>query len=221
MTFSSAPRPDNAASIVGGLLGGLAVAGSVLAFLAFRDPRGVTDESVADLRVAVAELRAQTAELRAQMASQPQPLPPPPPVMMYPPPPPPPTPIIEINTPTPPPLPPANDAISCREEHRCTIDRNYLIELSANPAALARQMRVIPSIKDGETRGLKLYGIRPGSLPNLLGYKNGDLLLSVNGLPFTSPETALGAYSRLRTADTFSVEIERKGERLLKTCDIR
>lgn len=221
MTYSTAPRQENAASIVGGLLGGLAVAGSVLAFFALNDPRGGgTDESVTELRIAVAELRTQVAELRTELATRPQP-PPPPPMMMFPPPAPPappPGPLVEISMPQP---RPTNDAISCSEEHRCTIDRAYVMELVANPSALVHQMRVIPSIKDGETRGLKLYGIRPGSLPNLLGYRNGDLILSVNGMPVNTPESTIGTYSRLRRADTFSVELERKGQRLTKTCDLR
>jgi type II secretory pathway component PulC len=140
--------------------------------------------------------------------------------MMFPPPapPPPPAPLVEISMTQP---KPAIDAISCSQEHRCTIDRAYVMELVANPSALVQQMRIIPSVKDGQAVGLKLYGIRHGSLPNLLGYKNGDLILSINGMPVNSPEAALGTYSRLRSADTFSVELERKGQRLLKTCDLR
>ncbi len=223
MTFSPAPRQDTAASIVGGLLGGLAVAGSVLAFFALNDPRGSnTDESMSELRIAVAELRTQVAELRTEVATRPQPPQPPapPPMMLYPPPapPPPPAPLVEISMTQP---KPALDAISCSQEHRCTIDRAYVMELVANPSALVHQMRIIPSVKDGQTVGLKLYGIRHGSMPNLLGYKNGDLILSINGMPVNSPEATIGTYSRLRSADTFSVELERKGQRLFKTCDLR
>lgn len=116
---------------------------------------------------------------------------------------------------------PAEDAIKCHAEHSCTIDRRYLEELIASPSELPRQMRIIPSIKDGVIRGLKLYGIRSGSLPSLLGYKNGDLILRVNGQSLTTTEATMEIYSRLRRTDTLSVELERKGERMTKTCDIR
>lgn len=213
------PRQDTSASIVGGLLGGLVVAGSIIAFFSLRDPRGNTEE-VTELRLAVAELRAQTADLRAQIASQPPAPPAPPQMMMFAPPTPPAPPSIEINMP-PPPTSRAEDAISCHAENSCTIDRRYLEELIASPAELSRQMRVIPSVKDGVTRGIKLYGIRPGSLPNLLGYKNGDLILRINGQAPTSAEATMSIYSRLRRTDTLSVEIERKGATMVKTCDLR
>jgi hypothetical protein len=221
MNFPSAPRTDTNASIVGGLLGGLAVAGAVLAFFSLRDPRDVrgADESLSELRISVAELRAETAELKAQLATRDADRLPPP----FPPMPPPPPQHIEISMPPPPPpLPPGlEQAIRCPGENQCTIDRGYLEELLANPESLARQARIMPSIKDGEMRGFKMYGIRPGSLPKLLGYKNGDTVLSINGMPLTSMDGAMAMYSHLRRADSLSVEIERKGERMTKTCDLR
>lgn len=216
MSFTPSSRQDTSASIVGGLLGGLVVAGSLIAFLSVRGHHDArpTDE-VTELRLAVADLRAQTAELRTQLASKPAPPAPPAPVVVFQPPAPPAPPA----PPEPPMTPP--HAISCAAENACTIDRSYLIELLANPSSLNRQVRIIPSLKDGEVRGLKLYGIRPGSLPKLLGYKNGDLLLSINGVPLTNSEAALTSYTNLRRSDILSVELERKGERMTKTCDLR
>lgn len=208
-------RPDNAASIVGGLLGGLVVAGSVIAFFTLSDPRA-PDESIAELRIAVAELRAQTSELRAQIASQP-PAPPQFPMNFHmAPPPPPPDPPPPPSAPPPPP-----GAIDCPREHHCTLDRAYLDELLASPTTLARQARVMPSMRDGQMRGFKMYGIRPGSLPNLLGFKNGDMIVGINGQPMTSIESALGVYETLRAPGPVAVEVDRKGERFTKTCDIR
>lgn len=203
---NSVPRPDPAAAIVGGLLGGLVVAGSVLAFVSVRETRVERGDeaSLAELRIAVAELKAQTAELRAQLATQA---------------------LAEARRPVPPPERAVHHerdpAVDCTEEHRCTLDRKYVEEMLANPASLTSQLRIMPSIRDGELRGLKLYGIRPGSLPKLLGFRNGDLVLSINGAPVTGGEPPLGVYRRLRSVDTLAVEIERKGERMLKTCDLR
>ena len=212
MTTPSVSRTDPAAAIVGGLLGGLVVAGSVLAFVSVREPRGERrdDASLAELRVAVAELKAQTSELRAQLATQALAEATRPAVMM----PPPPEPA--------PPLPPgAEQAVACTEEHRCTLDRKYLEELLADPASLTTQMRVMPSLRDGVVRGFKLYGIRPGSLPKLLGFRNGDLLVSVNGVALNGVDGAMGAVQGLRRVDSLAVELERKGERMIKTCDLR
>ncbi|MBK7829035.1 hypothetical protein [Nannocystis sp.] len=211
MTFSPVPRPDPAASIVGGLLGGLTVAASLLAFFVVHDPRErrAPGGSLAELRVTVAELGVQTGELRARLASHEL-------AHVTP------TTVSAVAVPPMRSLPPGLErAVACPGENRCTLDRTYLAELLADPSALAGQARIMPSVRDGVVRGLKLYGIRPGSLPRLLGYRNGDLLLSVNGLPLIGADAAMTTFSRLRRADTLAVELERKGERMIMTCDIR
>jgi hypothetical protein len=210
MSTSSVSRPDPAAAIVGGLLGGLVVAGSVLAFVSVREVQPApADASVAELRIAVAELKAQTAELRAQLATQA---------------------LAEANQASEPPAVPertlplpvgAEQAVECSEEHRCTLDRSYVMELLANPSTLVEHMRMMPSVQDGVMRGVKMYGIRPGSLPKLLGFRNGDLVVSINGVALNGPDGVMGTYAELRQVDTVAVEIERKGERLIKTCDLR
>lgn len=210
MTFSPFPRPDPAASIVGGLLGGLTVAASLLAFFVVHDPRERRGPggSLAELRVTVAALGVQTAELRARLATH---------ELGHAP-----TTVSTVEVQPIPSLPPGLErAVACPQENRCTLDRAYLEELLADPSVLTAQMRIMPSVREGVVRGLKLYGIRPGSLPRLLGYRNGDLLLSVNGVPLISGDAAMATYSRLRRADTLAVELERKGERMVQTCDIR
>jgi general secretion pathway protein C len=91
----------------------------------------------------------------------------------------------------------------------------------ANPASLAKQARVMPSVKDGETRGFKFYGIRPGSLPKLLNIKNGDLVTSVNGTELKSMDGAMSLYTKLRRASNLSITVERKGETINKEITIQ
>lgn len=117
-------------------------------------------------------------------------------------------------------LPGAEDAIKCNGEN-CTIDRAFVEELLANPAALTKQARVVPAVKDGETRGFKFYGIRPGSLPKLLGINNGDLLTSVNGQELTSLDQAMDLYTKLRRASNLSITIERKDQTITKEFEIK
>ncbi len=114
----------------------------------------------------------------------------------------------------------AEEAIECSGEN-CTVDREFVEQILNNPGLLAKQARVVPAIKDGETRGFKFYGIRPGSLPKLLGLKNGDLLTSVNGNDLTSLDQAMGLYTKLRRASHLSVTIERKGKTIQKEVDIK
>jgi general secretion pathway protein C len=114
----------------------------------------------------------------------------------------------------------AEEAIDCKGD-TCTVDREFVEGILNNPGLLAKQARVVPAIKDGETRGFKFYGIRPGSLPKLLGLKNGDLLTNVNGNDLTSLDQAMGLYTKLRRASHLSVTLERKGKTIQKEVDIK
>lgn len=116
----------------------------------------------------------------------------------------------------------ATEAISCDAEFTsCTVDKAFVEKLLANPAQLTRQARIVPAVRDGETKGYKFYGIRPGSLPKLLGMKNGDLLTSVNGHQLESLDQAMDLYTKLRRASHLSVTIERQGEVVQKEIDIK
>ncbi|MEM7158307.1 MAG: hypothetical protein AAF799_36040 [Myxococcota bacterium] len=98
------------------------------------------------------------------------------------------------------------------DQQPCSIDRALLDELLANPARLSKQARVVPRMRDGESDGFKLYGIRPGSLPKQLGLKNGDTVRMVNGRALLSIDDAMDAYMKLRKSKKLEFEIERKGK---------
>lgn len=114
----------------------------------------------------------------------------------------------------------AAEAIDCRG-NTCTVDKSFRDKIIANPALLAKQARVIPAIRDGETRGFKFYGIRNGSLPKLLGVKNGDLITSINGSQLRNYDEVLGLYNKLRRANHISVGIERNGKQVTKEVNFR
>jgi general secretion pathway protein C len=116
----------------------------------------------------------------------------------------------------------ATEAIQCDAAYTsCTIDKKFVEALLANPAQLTKQARIVPAVRDGETKGYKFYGIRPGSLPKLLGMKNGDLLTSVNGHQLESLDQAMDLYNKLRRASHLSISIERKGEVIQQEIDIK
>ncbi|MEZ4450211.1 MAG: type II secretion system protein GspC [Nannocystaceae bacterium] len=118
-------------------------------------------------------------------------------------------------------VPGAEDAIKCESENTCTIDRAFVESVLSNPAALAKQARVVPSVVDGEPRGFKFYGIRSGSLPKLLGLKNGDMITAVNGNELKSMDDAMALYAKLRRASNVSITIERKGKQINKEITIQ
>lgn len=99
----------------------------------------------------------------------------------------------------------------------------YSFELSASfvddeiPELLAKGAggaRVVPYIQDGKAEGLKLVGLRPGSLFRLLGLRSGDALIAVEGKSVFDASDAGRMMKRLREAGEVDVEILRRGRPL-------
>ena len=91
------------------------------------------------------------------------------------------------------------------------VSRSLLNKVLENQAALMSSARVIPQEENGRTVGVKLYGIRHTALLGRLGLQNGDVLRTINGYNIAAPDSALEAYTRLRTADQLTVSIMRRG----------
>ncbi len=105
--------------------------------------------------------------------------------------------------------------------NRRSITRALVDQVLANPMAVAKGARVVPSVKDGKPNGFKLYAIRPGGLFARLGFVNGDLLMRINGLEITDADKALEVYTKLRDAKQVVVSIMRQGKPLDLTVDIK
>lgn len=92
------------------------------------------------------------------------------------------------------------------------IDRTAVDKILEDQSSLMRSARIVPEQKDGKTVGIRLFGVRPETLLGQLGLKNGDRLESINGFDMGSPEKALEAYARLRTADSLKIKLNRRGQ---------
>ena len=94
------------------------------------------------------------------------------------------------------------------------IDRGVVDKILENQADLMRQARVVPEQENGKVVGIRLFGVRPDTLLGVLGMENGDRLQTINGFDMASPEKALEAYARLRTADHLTVQVNRRGQNM-------
>jgi general secretion pathway protein C len=74
--------------------------------------------------------------------------------------------------------------------------------------------------KDG-VEGLALSNIKANSLFRRMGLRNGDVLVAVEGEPLTSTNQALQLYEKLQSADSASVEINRRGRSRIIQYNIR
>lgn len=92
------------------------------------------------------------------------------------------------------------------------VDRAVVEKILSDQTELMKSARVVPDTQDGKVVGVRLFGIRPDTLLGVLGMQNGDRLETINGFDMASPEKALEAYMRLRTADGLKVQLNRRGQ---------
>ena len=84
---------------------------------------------------------------------------------------------------------------------------------------VARQVRIVPSFKDGRSIGFKLFSIRSESLFAYMGIKSGDIITAINDISVDSPESALKAYKTVVDVSNskISFDIIRQGEKIQLT----
>lgn len=92
------------------------------------------------------------------------------------------------------------------------IDRALVNQVLANPMAVARGARIVPSIQGGKANGFKMYAIRPTSVYHKIGIQNGDTIHAVNGFDISSPDKALEVYTKVKSASSLSLNITRRGK---------
>lgn len=83
----------------------------------------------------------------------------------------------------------AAEAIEC-EGDRCRMDAAFIDRLAKNPSQLTREAILVPAT-GASGSGLRVTRVRPGSIPALLGLREGDILLEVNG-------AGLGSFEAIR-----------------------
>lgn len=102
-------------------------------------------------------------------------------------------------------------AIDCRG-NRCTVESSAWDKIVANPVIVAQQITVSPQEKAGVTRW-RIDEVREGSACELLGLREGDYVLRVNGERLgSSPRASL--LDDLARADKVVLEIDRGGKRV-------
>lgn len=111
---------------------------------------------------------------------------------------------------------PSSGAVQCASDGSCTVARRDFDAMVADPDKLARQVQVTPS-----GAGYRLLGIRAGSQVSQLGFRNGDVLLSVNGTRLDDQLGLLGLYAGLDSTRSYNVSYQRGGVKHSRTIRLR
>ena len=116
---------------------------------------------------------------------------------------------------------PYGAGIKALDDSNYEVPRNEVDRALANLNDLAMQARIVPAFKDGQAEGFKLFSIRPDSLYSKIGIVNGDVIKRINGFEMNSPEKALEVYTKLKDANRIDIELDRNGQTMRKTYNVR
>lgn len=95
-----------------------------------------------------------------------------------------------------------------------SISRSQVAPVLNDPNRLLRMARFSP-YPDGENaRGFQMNAVRADSLLDRLGFRSGDVLMRIDGLPVNSPQKLLKAYSRLSRSSLVTMDILRQGQNM-------
>lgn len=115
----------------------------------------------------------------------------------------------------------SDSGIRVIDDEHVIMERGELNKALGNMNQLLMEARAIPYRKNGEMLGFKILGIKPGSLYDRLGVKNGDVVQSINGLNIKSPADAMKLYNQISSSNLFNVDLIRGGVNKSVRLDIR
>lgn len=107
-------------------------------------------------------------------------------------------------------VPPAGNAaerVQRLAENRFGVQRDDVASVANNPAALFSQARILPKYDSGKMVGVQVNAIKPGSLFEQIGIRDGDTITELNGVQITSQQDSAAVLREFTSATTFEVSV--------------
>ena len=101
------------------------------------------------------------------------------------------------------------------------VDRASMLASTRNLNRFLMQAHADPYRKQGRTVGFRITRIRPGSIYEKIGLRNGDVLLRVNTRNLDNPAKLLSLYQEMRNKRHISILLSRNGQDQTFNYDIR
>jgi general secretion pathway protein C len=108
--------------------------------------------------------------------------------------------------------PKLRDGITRDGPGRYRIERFVIDKLIEDQSEIMKGGVIRPEKEGDRTVGVRLAGVRPDRLFGVLGLQDGDVIRSLNGFDFSSPERMLEAFARLRNASQLTLDFTRGGQ---------
>jgi general secretion pathway protein C len=94
-----------------------------------------------------------------------------------------------------------------RTQSGTSVSREEIQKSMRDPSELLSQARVLPKFEQGQMVGLQVNGIKPGSLFQEIGIREGDVITQFNGIAIDSPDQSARIFQELANASEFNVVV--------------
>jgi general secretion pathway protein C len=101
------------------------------------------------------------------------------------------------------------------------VDQKSILHALDKPNQLMTDARLQPNMVSGRQEGFVLREVKGGGIYHTLGLQNGDVLLRINSMDISSPDSALQAFTALRGMDRVNLDIIRNGSRMTLNYQMR
>jgi len=92
------------------------------------------------------------------------------------------------------------------------LDVGHDISLPDNIGSMMRQIKFRPHFSKGEADGLMVYGIRPNSVFQRVGLRNGDIIKDINGTSIMSQDDFAPLFTNSDLEDALKLTLIRRGK---------
>jgi general secretion pathway protein C len=84
------------------------------------------------------------------------------------------------------------------------------------------QARMVPNFTpDRQVDGFRIFQIRPGSIFQKLGLRNGDVIQRVNGIKLDDPTKGLELFTALKNLSNFTIDLKRNNVNMTMTYTVK
>ncbi len=98
------------------------------------------------------------------------------------------------------------------ESFSAVVSKREIESVTADPGIMFRQIRLVPYVQNGQTKGFLFEWVDPQSIFSKVGIRAGDILISINNQDIKSGEDAFRILQALRNENSLRVSLMRDGK---------
>ncbi len=107
---------------------------------------------------------------------------------------------------------PTDKTGSSSEVETYKVSKDFIHQNINNVGKIMSTARVKPVLKDGKAAGFQIGKIKQGSIFKTMGFRDNDIIKSVNGQDIRSAKDIMNLYSALKDSNFFSIGIVRNNQ---------